>query len=62
MKRAWGTFWHSKADRLRQGWVEYVAAWEADTEPGYPLPPLARDLRRLGLAMADLYDAIGGRR
>jgi hypothetical protein len=54
--------WHDTADRLRAGWAEHLTQWEADTEPGYPLSPWTQQRRDLGLALADLYDAIGGRR
>lgn len=61
-RRAWRAMWHGKADRLRDGWAEYIEQWEADTEPGYPMSGLDRDRHKLGLAFADLYDAIGGAR
>ena len=61
-RRAWSDMWHGLADRTRKDWAEYVARWEADTEPGYPMTGWARDRRNLALALADLYDALGGRR
>ena len=61
-RRAWRATWHTKADGIRADWAAYIERWERDTEPGYPLSGFTQSRRDLGLALADLYDAIGGAR
>lgn len=61
-RAGWREIWTGKAARIRRYEAERIARWEAATEPGYPLPSFERAGRDIGLALADLYDAIGGKR
>ena len=60
--RLYRQMWHAKADNIRNDWAGYVTWWEEATKPGYPLSTVARQRRELALAIADAYDALGGKR